>query len=173
MVFFVIEKEFADSELERLRELFSMLDAKLAEISASINCSTDPDSDGLCDSGEYFIGLGFVAIQQYLVETILFTGLSKTEAFKLGPIHTSGVTCVSLINACANWWKHEPEWWDAGEVPKMGEKAFSLVSNVTESHSYQMSNVLASFCEESELALGCLIPFLEEWRADVHDRREK
>lgn len=160
-MFFTVESQFADGELRRLQELFEILDEKLADIDARMEESADPDSDGLCDRGEYFIGLGFVAIQQYLVETIMFTGLTKSEAYKLGPKHPSGVTYVGLINACANWWKHEPEWFDAGEVPKNGMKSFGPVTEVTDSPSYQLSNVLASFCEAGEkIRFSCVVGHL-------------
>lgn len=102
-MFFTVESQFADGELWRLQELFEILDEKLADIETRMEESADPDSDGLCDQGEYFIGLGFVAIQQYLVETIMFTGLTKSDAYKLGPKHPSGATYVGLINASANW----------------------------------------------------------------------
>lgn len=172
-MFLVSENDFVDGELWVLRELLDMLDKKLFEIFRLIKESHDPDSDGLCDKGEYFIGIGFVAIQQYLVETILFTGLDKSESYKLGPLHTSGFTYVSLINSCANWWKHEPEWWNNGEIPKNGERSFLHVTNITESPSYQLSNVLASMCTNKEICLNGLVPYLEEWRTKVHENRKR
>lgn len=173
-MFFTFESQSADGELWRLQELFEMLDGKLADIDARMEKSADPDSDGLCDQGEYFIGLGFVAIQQYLVETIMFTGLAKSEAYKLGPKHPSGATYVELINACANWWKHEPEWFDAGDVPKNGMMNFTLVMEVTDSPTYQLSNVLASFCRIGErIRFSCVVGHLKEWRTDVHKNSKK
>lgn len=173
-LFFTVGSQFADGELSRLQELCEMLDEKLAEIESRIEESADPDLDGLCDQGEYLIGLGFVAIQQYLVETIMLTGLSKSEAYELGPKHPSGATCVGLINACANWWKHEPEWFDAGAVPNNGLKSFDLVTEVTDSPSYQLSNVLASFCEDGEkVGFSCVVAQLKEWRSNVHENRKK
>lgn len=172
-MFMVIDKEFADEELWRLRELLKMLDEKIADIANLIKESPDPDSEGLCDRGEYFIGVGFVAIQQYLIDSILFTGLDKGDAYRLGPVHSSGETYASIINSCANWWKHEPEWWNRGEVPKNGKRSFEKVTNVSESSSYQLSNVLASICGRNELSLRNVIPYLEEWRAKVHENRKK
>ena len=153
--------------------MLDILDAKISEINGLIELSPDPDSEGLCDKGEYFIGLGFVAIQQYLVETIIFTGLSKSEAYKLGPGHSFGSTSINLINSCANWWKHEPEWWDTGGISKSGKATFERVSNVTESRSYQLSNVLATFCGDNTLSFKYVIPVLEEWREDVHSISKK
>jgi hypothetical protein len=173
-LFFTLESQFADGELWRLQELFQILDKKLAEIDSRMEKSIDPGSDGLLDQGEYFIGLGFVAIQQYLVETITFTGLSKLDAYKLGPKHPSGATYIGLVNACANWWKHEPEWFDAGEVPMNGLKSFGPVTEVTDSPDYQLSNVLASFCDASEkVRFSCVIGHLKEWRSNVHESRKK
>ena len=173
-MFFTVESQFADGELWRLQDLFGILDEKLAEIDAQIEEPADPNLYELCDRKEYFIGLGFVAIQQYLVETIMFTGLAKSEAYKLGPRHPSGATCVGLINACANWWKHEPEWFDSGEVPNNGTKSFGLVTEATDSPSYQLSNVLASFCEAGEkIRFSCVVGHLKEWRSNVHEDSKK
>ena len=76
-MFFVVGNEFADGELGILCELLDILDGKLVEIDQLIRKSEDPESDGLLDRGEYFIGVGFVAIQRHLVETILFAGLEN------------------------------------------------------------------------------------------------
>ena len=57
---------------------------------------------------------GFVVMQQYLIETIIHTGLEKSEVYKLDPVHSSGDSVVSIICSCANWWKHEAEWENLG-----------------------------------------------------------
>ncbi|MDO6423054.1 hypothetical protein [Saccharophagus degradans] len=167
-MFFVLDNEFEDGELWKLREMLDLLDAKISEVNRLIEKSSDPDSEGLCDRGEYFIGVGFVAIQQYLVETIINTGLSKSEAYNLGPEHSFGGTSVSLISSCANWWKHEPEWWGPRGIPKSGKATFERVSSVTDSHTYQLSNVLATFSEDKALSFIHVIPILEKWREDVY-----
>lgn len=172
-MFFVLENEFADGELWRLRELLDLLDGKIADINGQVANSRDPDSEGLCDRGEYFIGVGFVALQQYLAETIMFTGISKADALKLGPNHESGNTCVEIINSCANWWKHEPESWDKNKVSRNGEKTRDHVLSVSESSDYALSNVLWSFCKGGELGFLSVIPVLEEWRNAVHENRGK
>jgi hypothetical protein len=172
-MFMVLENEFADGELWMLRELLEMLDEKIADIDLLIKKSPDPDSEGLCDGGEYFIGVGFVAIQQYLIDTLLFTGLDKKDAYELGSVHFSGETYVNLINSCANWWKHEAEWWSNGDVPKNGIRSFERVANVSDSSSYQLSNVLASICGSNKICLSSIVPYLEEWQAKVHENRKK
>jgi hypothetical protein len=172
-MFFVIGNEFADGELGILCELLDILDEKLVEIDQLIRKSEGPESDGLLDRGEYFIGVGFVAIQRYLVETILFTGLEKREAYSLGPAHSSGETYIDLMNYCANWWKHEPEWYNNKIVPKNGEKSFINITNIADTPSYELSNVLASLCGSSKFCFDSIVPYLKEWRADVHKSRKK
>lgn len=172
-MFLVIGNEFADGELAILCELFDILDEKLAEIDRLIKKSKDPESDGLIDRGEYFIGVGFVAIQRYLVETILFTGLEKREAYSLGPAHSSGATYIDLINSCANWWKHEPEWHNNKVVPKNGEHSFINITNIAELPSYELSNVLSSLCGTKKISFNSIMPYLKEWRAEVHRTRKK
>src|ERR1017187_2358902 len=105
-MFLIVGDEFADSELAILCELLGMLDKKIYEIQLLMSISSDPESDGLCDRGEYFIGVGFAAIQQYLVNTLLFTDINKNDAYKLGPAFSIDITYIDLINSAANWWKH-------------------------------------------------------------------
>ncbi len=116
--------------------------------------SSDPDTDGLLDKGEYFFGVGFVAIQQYLVDTLIFTGVKKVEAYNLGDMHASGITYISLINFAANWWKHESEWTDQEQVPKNGQRTFDNILNVTNKHEYALSIVLGSICGQEDLSFN-------------------
>lgn len=163
----IIDGELGDGELTRLCELLELLDQKLYMIQTLISQSNDSDSDGLCDTGEYFIGVGFVAIQQYLVDTLTFTGLDKRDAFKLGRFYSEGITFIDLFNSAANWWKHEAEWFDKGEVPKIGENTFNHVKTVAKSDGYELSNVLASICGSSNLSIAAVMPYLKEWRAAI------
>lgn len=172
-MFLVIGNEFADGELAILCDLFDMIDEKLVEIGRLIKKSKDPESDGLLDRGEYFIGVGFVAIQRYLIETILFTGLEKREAYSLGPTHSSGATYIGLINSCANWWKHEPEWYNNKTVPKNGEQSFINITNIAEHPSYELSNVLSSLCGTNKVSFNSIVPYIKEWRAEVYKSRKK
>ncbi len=162
-----------DGELGRLCELFDLLDRKLIEINGLIQYSSDPDSDGLCDRGEYFIGIGFVAAQQYLIDTLLCVGLKKHEAYKLGPVHSSGATYVSLINSAANWWKHEAEWCNQGKVPQNGESTFARVTGIAVTPGYELSNVLTAISMSGKISMYSLFPYLVEWRDSVDAKRER
>ena len=161
------DSKFYDTEIIRLSELLAMLDEKIFKIDSLISSSVDPESDGLLDRGEYFIGIGFVAIQQHLLDTLLFTGVSKSEAYKLGASHSTGISYINLINSAANWWKHEAEWSNAGEVPRNGTKTFEHVYSISNSTDYALSSVLASICGTENLALSEILPYLTEWQAAI------
>ena len=149
----------------RLEELFLMLDAKLSEIDLAIQGSADPDSDGLFDQSEYYVGLGFVAAQQYLVETVIFLGLGKNKkAYKLGPRHRSGIAYVAAINSAADWWKHEAEWWvDLDIMKNSNSTTVNNVQAISNSNSYQLSNLLFTLSNNKEIKLKCLLPIITEW----------
>lgn len=164
----IAENGLVDCELDRLCELLDLLDQKISEISALIRESVDPDAEGLLDRGEYFIGVGFVAIQQYLLDSLMFTGIEKDKAYKLGSVHSSGITYVALINSAANWWKHEAEWAGNNKVPKSGERTFIHITDVAETVGYELSVVLASLCGSGSLSLKGVVPWLVEWRNAVH-----
>lgn len=126
-----------------------------------IATSADPDAEGLCERGDYLIGIGFVAVQQYLYDTCICVNINKEEAFKYGPAHSTGTTWVRLVHEAANWWKHEAEWFKNNEVRKT---TFNIVYDVIKTESYPMSNVLAAFTESKCLTFVSVISRVMEWR---------
>jgi hypothetical protein len=113
----------ADYEFHLLGDATGLVDGRLAELNLEFRRSSDPDSDGILDRLEYISGFGFVACQAYITAHIGYTKTPKKRALEVGPIHRCGVSCVALVNAAANHWKHEPEWpflvsiQASGEVP--------------------------------------------------------
>lgn len=165
--------EIIDTELGILQEALELLDTKLISVESEIQVSKDPDSDGILDRGEYFIGLGFVSIQQYLNDTLTFSRVNKSDALTLGKKHESGVSIISAINAAANWWKHEAEWWkDLEKLTPQSKSTVERVSNLIESHWYPLSNLLCVLLEGKEYRLSNAIPLLVEWRNAVVSKAE-
>lgn len=148
----------------QLQELFVMLDEKLSEIESAIANSTDPDSDGLFDQSEYFVGIGLVAAQQVLAEAATFARIDKDKAYKLGPRHRSGVSYIRAINSAANYWKHEAEWWkDLDTLNNSSFKTRNDVGTIANTEHYQLSNFLFALSNNKEIKLKYLIPIIEEW----------
>jgi hypothetical protein len=55
-----------------MEDLLLTIEKKLSLINDSIQKSSDPESDGFCDHGEYLIGAGFVLLQQQLNASLTF-----------------------------------------------------------------------------------------------------
>lgn len=159
--------EYADRELQLLSELLNDLDGKVVEVSNLISKSADPESDGLTDRGEYFIGVGFSVIQQYLTDTLTLTGVSKKRAFDIGPRYSEEFTFISVVNAAANWWKHSAEWVGQETTNGLALQTQKVVVEVAESLDYPLSNVLSKLLGTSEITLSALVPNLVLWRSAV------
>ncbi|WP_432467461.1 hypothetical protein [Agarivorans sp. Z349TD_8] len=150
--------------LSRLDELYEILDVKLTEIECAIDKSNDPDTDGLFDQSEYYVGVGLVAAQQYLAEAATFSGIDKDKAYKLGPRHKSGISYIKAIDSAANYWKHEAEWWkDLDTLNNPNPKVRRHVATVAETSHYQLSNFLYALSNNKEIKLKYLLPIIDEW----------
>jgi hypothetical protein len=157
--------EYADRELQLLAELLNNLDEKVVEVSNLISKSVDPESDGLTDRGEYFIGVGFSVIQQYLTDTLTLTSVSKRRALDIGPRYSEEFTFISVVNAAANWWKHSAEWVGQETTNRLALQTQKIVVETVESMDYPLSNVLAKLLGTSEITLSALLPNLVLWRS--------
>ncbi|WP_100641522.1 hypothetical protein [Marinobacter salexigens] len=164
---------FADQDLKFLAELLEVIDAKVVEVSTRIASSIDPISEGLTDRGEYFIGVGLCAIQQYLTDTLTLTGVGKKRAFDLGPWHSENYTFVSVVNAAANWWKHSSEWFGKSVENGLATQTQKIVVETAGSLDYPLSNVLAKLLDTSDITLSALLPNLVLWRSAVDQESGK
>lgn len=163
--------EIADGEMQVLSELLTVLDKKLVEIGSQIATSSDTESDGMLDRIEYFIGVGFAAMQQYLTDTLALTGISKSRAFDIGPRHTDVLTFVAVVNAAANWWKHSSEWVGQSVPPDLALTTIEIVIEIAGTEDYPLSSVLVELHASREIALSALLPKLVLWRSVVDEER--
>lgn len=148
----------------QFKELIVILDEQLTEIENEIFQSKDPDSDGLLDRAEYFVGVGFVAAQQVLVETTTFYRLDRDKAYKLGIQHKSGISYIKAINSAANYWKHEAEWLkDLEKLNSSNLKTMNNVGTIADTSYYQLSNLLFALSNDEGIRLRYLVPMIEEW----------
>jgi len=168
-----IDDRFADDQLHLLSELLALLDTKIIEIYKLLATTSDPESDGLLDRGEYFLGIGIVAIQQYLADTLTLTGIEKKQALNLGPAYSEQLTFVAVLNAAANWWKHSAERYPNTAPRRDAVRSSEIVNEVGDSDSYELSNVLANLLRTSEVTLCSLLPNLVLWRSALDQERRK
>lgn len=163
-----------DTHIGRLEEFLSLLDVKLKEIEKKISLACDAESEGLYDRAEYFVGVGFVAIQQYLLETLLFQGFEKKhKAWLLGQNLDCGYSDIVLMNAAANYWKHESEEYDIKFMQLKPDKkrsnydAFVVIHDVTKNADYPLVEVLVILNQSNQLTLIELMPRLSRWACKI------
>nr|WP_276976887.1 hypothetical protein [Ferrimicrobium acidiphilum] len=173
MVLMIDGDDYADTDFWLLSRHLNLLDFELARINAAIKESADPDTDGLCDAGEYFIGHGFVAIQRYLTSTYAGLRIAQSVAFSVPPIVNSNLTFAEAINAGANYWKHVEEWFESlnkAENATLKGNALNTLKKLemaTGWEDYTCSNLLVILVNEKELELSRLLPRVAEWRNNL------
>lgn len=160
-----------DDDLPFLVTLLELLDTRLIQIQLAIEASTDPDSDGLFDRGEYLIGIGFIACQRYLASTYGPLGVKKHVALDCGPHESGGASFAQIVHATANFAKHFDEWdfssavfRDRAGLQTNQLETIRVIETVTNWADYTCSNVLAGLVGSLEIKLISLSPKLEAWR---------
>lgn len=168
-----VAESYADSDFGLLSKHLKLLDIEISTIHAAITVSRDPDADGLCEAGEYFIGHGFVAIQRYLASTRAGIGISQTRAFGIPPMVQNGLSFAASLNAAANYWKHLEEWHEKISGPddqNLGSQAMRTLEQIeliTPWEDYTCSNLLAVLLAGQAFKLSLLLPNIETWRNNL------
>lgn len=168
-----IGSDYADADFGLLVRHLKLLDIEISQINASIASSHDPESDGLCDAGEYFIGHGFIAIQRYITATRTGLGISLTDALKVPPIMEGGLSFAAALNAAANYWKHMEEWIetlngpDGGDLKGNALRTLQQIEAVTPWQDYTCANLLTVLLDGQALELSHLLPVIADWRDNI------
>lgn len=173
IVYLKVGDQYADGEIALLADLLAMIDKELLRVQAQIETSKDPESDGLLDRGEYFVGIGFTVIQQYFADTLTLTGIDKKTALELGPRYSSSYTFAQAINATANYWKHSAEWNLEIELRKDAQRTIEVVSEIADANYYPLYNSLYALLRGSDVTLCSLMPMLVLWRTSVDNLRKE
>jgi hypothetical protein len=164
--------EISDSELfaelagiSMVNETAQFCDQQLDRIDSRIDGSDDPDRDGYFDSAEHIMGIGFVACQRFIrVACNRVDPVKLAELMALGPLHGSGQSMVTIINAAANHWKHHDE--DRGpssDRPARVRLEVFARMNIDRESSYPLSCVLLKLVAPGPTRIGRLLPFLRQW----------
>ena len=177
MVLIHIDGSIADYELGLLTRILALLDVELSRVSAAIDESCDPESDGLCDLGEFLIGSGFVAMQRYINTIRADFGLSK-KSYNNPPMLNINISVVGAINALSNYWKHCADWdkreRDGGNPATENGSADTIKSleYLGDLGDYPCANALALMLPGQSLELSNTLKFLTEWRDGLWAERQ-
>lgn len=144
------------------------VDKVISDVHSRIKDSVDPESEGLCDKGEYFIGVGFSAMQRYLVDVLQDKRIDKGTALQLGPKTKEDLPIALLIHSAGNYWKHSSDWHIClEELDERSQKTIDRLLTHDRPSWYPLSELLASLCDAGELSLLRCIPSLKKWRQAV------
>lgn len=159
-----------DFDFYHLEKLLYSLDMSLSEVNREIAESGYSDCEYLFESGEYLIGVGFCAMQRYILSFLQDKEIKPGVARTLGPKSVEGTAIVKLIHAAGNYWKHEPEWhiW-LTELQKRSQDTVDIVLHGKNSSYFPLSALLYELCGDKPLQLANCLPYLIEWRSDVID----
>lgn len=151
-----------------LSDAATFVDSKLDLLEERAKQSSDPDSDGIYDRAEYLAGLGFVACQAYLSESLSLSNRDRDTGLNLGPRHASGHSMATLVNAVANYWKHAAEW--TYPLSRRAQTTADLIASlgVNVDSSYVVVNSLAELARPHHHRIKYMLPFLSQWRAALH-----
>lgn len=166
-----IGDDFADGDLNFLTRFLNIIDTELSEVTSLIKNSNDPDSDGLCDYGEYLIGQGFLSIQIYITNTWPLSGVNKNNALYKTPPYIDDVSAISILNAAANYFKHKGEWFDKniseGSI-KNAQKTTDRIEMIVEDKDYTLSNLLAALLDNpkklTDINFSEILHYIVDWR---------
>ena len=165
---------FADGDLANLERLLKIIDDDLSSIDGLIRESSDPDSEGLFDRGEYMAGVALTAIQQFIGATYSQFKINRTTALRLAPIVNPGLSLVSVLNAGANYWKHQEEWGltvvvsrDVELLGSQAQQTIRIIETLTPWSDYTCSNLISSLVGNGKVKMMALVPRLILWRQEI------
>lgn len=189
------KNQVADWDIGLLEKYLQLLDTEISETHSAIRSSRDPETDGLCDTGEYFIGQGFVAMQRYQTSVLgqfwIDKGFDfdqrseKDRLLDMPPFCSGGEAIARIIHAAANYWKHSEEWWRIGQDLKsesevksskrlsLAETTLARLETVAPLGLYYCSDILAALTETNEPMLTEVVPMIAAWRDELIDHYDR
>ncbi|MBK2107068.1 hypothetical protein [Francisella philomiragia] len=132
-----------------------------------ISLSNDLDGGTALEYTESLVGTALVACQTYMVGTvgdiseIKGTKLNKIELYKYGKSKCEEYTIVELVNALANFFKHNEEWvssWPTNETAKT-LRSYGIDGNT----EFPLCKGIEKIIGES-FELNGLVTVLKDWR---------
>jgi hypothetical protein len=138
-----------------LKEFLSFIDKKLEESWQSYQVSKN---EGALDTGEYYAGFGFIAIQRYIHAAYPYTfPNNKHQSLKLN----NGL--MEILNAGADFAKHSDEWWPLDQkLSKQSQKTVDTFFGEDDLSPYPCVNKLYSLTKQ--MSFLPLMKEIEEWQ---------
>lgn len=153
-------------------QLISIIDERIDELWPRIK-NSHIDDERIFESIEHIVGLGFVVLQQYM--TFVYGNLEKKkkEVLPKGPKHKSGNTFAKIVDASANYWKHNSEWsLDKNRSHKEKIEAIfetiSINSPISVNDYYPLVNILFELSHTEKEQFNAVFKKILEWRNELN-----
>lgn len=159
---------FSSIETDLTCELIDLIDKRLIELAGKSVEANTPDELGYLDSMEYLTGLGFVTCQYYMCAVYGSIGVNKKVALQMGPFHVNGESIACIVNAAANYWKHNNEWpLDRNSKQReLIEAAFDGIGYPVGT-DYALSGLLTEISHPESASFTAVVRKLELWKVEV------
>ncbi|MBL4826132.1 MAG: hypothetical protein JKY66_00195 [Spongiibacteraceae bacterium] len=151
--------------LAYIRNTISPIDLALENYRSDIDEHPDPDTFGLIDQFEQFLGVGFTVCQTFL--SCVHQGKNKGTMLQKGPFHSSSKSYAQITNACANYWKHNDEW-DRTNLSKQANDTIGVFKDLSVDvwGAYPISEMFCALLGENGSFME-LLNHLNSWSNEV------
>ena len=174
------EKEFTgsltdiDYQKGLTSQLINIIDERIDELWPIIK-NSHIDDERIFEIIEHIVGLGFVVLQQYM--TVVYGDLKKdkTDALPKGPKHESGNTFAKIVDASADYWKHNGQWpLDTPRNRKGKEdieaifETISINSPISVNDDCPLGNILSELSHTEKGQFNAVFKKILEWRNELN-----
>ncbi len=174
------EKEFTgsltdiDYQKGLTSQLINIIDERIDELWPLIK-NSHIDDERIFEIIEHIVGLGFVVLQQYMTVVYGDFKKDKKDALSKEPKHKSGNTFAKIVDASANYWKHNSEWpLDTPRNRKGKEdieaifETISINSPISVNDDYPLGNILFELSHTEKEQFNAVFKKIQEWRNELN-----
>ena len=174
------EKEFTgsltdfDYQKGLTSQLINIIDERIDELWPLIK-NSHIDDERIFEIIEHIVGLGFVVLQQYMTVVYGDFKKDKKDALSKEPKHESGNTFAKIVDASADYWKHNGQWpLDTPRNRKGKEdieaifKTISINSPISANDAYPLGNILFELSHTEKEQFNAVFKKIQEWRNELN-----
>ena len=158
-------------------QLINIIDERIDKLYDLIeNSHIDDESiESIFESIEHIVGLGFVVLQQYMTVGYGDLKKEKKDALPKGPKHESGNTFAKIVDASADYWKHNGQWRLDTPRNRKGkediEAIFEMISvngPISVNNDYPLVNILLELSHTEKRRFNDVFKKIQEWRNELN-----
>ena len=173
------EKEFTgsltdiDYQKGLTSQLINIIDERIDEL---ISLEEEEEiGEEIFEYIEHIVGLGFVVLQQYMTVVYGDFKKDKTDALSKKPKHESGNTFAKIVDASADYWKHNGQWPLDTRRNRKGKEdieaifeTISINSPISVNDYYPLVNILSELSHTEKGQFNAVFKKIQEWRNELN-----